>query len=101
MMLRMELSPGRSVIIVNTHLKAGLEQSYEEFRVEQLKCLLEKVKDFQGVANEDVILCGDLNSHLLTYGSVTALAYPFLKQCGFLNAYGRNGPMYTHWGAWT
>jgi len=97
MMLRMQID-SRSVIIVNTHLKAGLEQHYEDFRVEQLKCLLEKVKDFQK-EDEDIILCGDLNSHVETYESVKAVAYPFLTQCGFRNAYGRK-PKYTHWGGW-
>jgi len=99
MMLRMKVSARRSVIIVNTHLKAGLDQSYEDFRVEQLKCLLEKVKDFQQ-DSEDVILCGDLNSHVETYDNIKPIVYSFLKHCGFKNAYGRE-PGYTHWGAWT
>eukprot|EP00466_Bigelowiella_natans_P020750 jgi/Bigna1/89557/estExt_fgenesh1_pg.C_510110 len=113
-----KVSARRSVIIVNTHLKAGLDQSYEDFRVEQerrmgggednddvklyhikLKCLLEKVKDFQQ-DSEDVILCGDLNSHVETYDNIKPIVYSFLKHCGFKNAYGRE-PGYTHWGAWT
>jgi len=96
-MLRMMLN-GRSMVVVNTHLKAGLEQTYEDFRVEQLKCLLEKVKDFQQ-NKEDIILCGDLNAHFENYDPVRALVYPFLKMCGFRNAYGSR-PFYTHWGAW-
>ncbi|GAB5358212.1 hypothetical protein AAMO2058_000438500 [Amorphochlora amoebiformis] len=96
-MLRMRFG-NRTFVVVNTHLKAGLEQPYEDFRVEQLKCLLERVKDFQR-KNEDIVLCGDLNAHIETYDSVKALAYPFLKQCGFLNAYGQY-PLYTHWGGW-
>eukprot|EP00755_Sulcionema_specki_P025550 Sspe_Gene.15715::Locus_5481_Transcript_1_1_Confidence_1.000_Length_1783::g.15715::m.15715/K18764/CCRN4L; nocturnin len=90
-------STARAIVVVSTHLKAGLHDRFEASRNEQLQAVITVTEEF--ARGDPIVVLADLNAHPKDLPGMAALAVPSALRRGFASVY--PGNVYTVWSGWT